>query len=763
MSKFINQTYLFPFFLLLAFISCNQPNSTTTNSNSINSDIPKKVKQLISTLSLEDKIGEMTQLSLDMISVGEPYNLKEPHQLDTAKMRQVLVDLKVGSLLNNGGHAQTREHWFEIISAIQNMATKNKNSGIPVLYGIDAIHGANYTTNATLYPQEINLAATFNPDLVKKLAAISAYETRASATPWSFSPVLGLGRNPLWPRFWETLGEDVFLASEMGTAIIEGMQGDDISSPYKVAACMKHFLGYSMPLTGKDRTQAWIPERQLREYFMPTFQAAIDAGAKTAMINSGEINGIPVHANPKILKDLLRDEMGFKGLAVSDWEDIKYLYTRHGVAKNYKEAIKMAINAGIDMSMVPVDLEFPVLLKELVEEGEVPISRIDESVARILALKYELGLFENPVGDINAYPDFASAKHEAVALQGALESIVLLKNENNILPISKNKKILLAGPTAHSLNAINGGWTGTWQGNDPKYNTPNKATIYEALSEKYGKNNIKYVEGTTVNKPVNIAAAVAAARRSEVAVICVGEMPYTEKPGDIHDLNLPEAQIKLVQEIAKTGTPIVLVLVEGRPRIVSKIEPLAQAVIFAGLPGNEGGKAFAQIISGEYNPNGKLPFTYPRFANDLMTYDYKGTDKQAADFSTNAFNPQWKFGHGLGYTSFAYKNLKTKNLGNGKYTVSVEVTNTGNRKGMETIQLFVHDKVASITPPVKRLRGFYKIELNAGETKSHSFSLTSDDLKFVGIDNKWVVEPGEFEVMIGTLKEVFILPENWKQ
>ncbi|HFA47719.1 MAG TPA: beta-glucosidase, partial [Bacteroidetes bacterium] len=596
-----------------------------------------------------------------------------------------------------------------------------------------------------------------------KLAAISAYETRASATPWSFSPVLGLGRNPLWPRFWETLGEDVFLASEMGTAIIEGMQGDDISSPYKVAACMKHFLGYSMPLTGKDRTQAWIPERQLREYFMPTFQAAIDAGAKTAMINSGEINGIPVHANPKILKDLLRDEMGFKGLAVSDWEDIKYLYTRHGVAKNYKEAIKMAINAGIDMSMVPVDLEFPVLLKELVEEGEVPISRIDESVARILALKYELGLFENPVGDINAYPDFASAKHEAVALQGALESIVLLKNENNILPISKNKKILLAGPTAHSLNAINGGWTGTWQGNDPKYNTPNKATIYEALSEKYGKNNIKYVEGTTVNKPVNIAAAVAAARRSEVAVICVGEMPYTEKPGDIHDLNLPEAQIKLVQEIAKTGTPIVLVLVEGRPRIVSKIEPLAQAVIFAGLPGNEGGKAFAQIISGEYNPNGKLPFTYPRFANDLMTYDYKGTDKQAADFSTNAFNPQWKFGHGLGYTSFAYKNLKTKNLGNGKYTVSVEVTNTGNRKGMETIQLFVHDKVASITPPVKRLRGFYKIELNAGETKSHSFSLTSDDLKFVGIDNKWVVEPGEFEVMIGTLKEVFILPENWKQ
>ncbi|HHH49881.1 MAG TPA: beta-glucosidase, partial [Saprospiraceae bacterium] len=728
--------------------SQNVSNTSLSKKDLIN----KKVKALLAKMSLEDKVGEMTQLALDMICVGDPYNLKEPLELDPEKMRKVLVDLKVGSILNNGGHAHSRAKWFEIISAIQDMAMKEKKSGIPVLYGIDAIHGVNYTSDATLFPQEINLAATWNPELVKKLAQVSAYETRASAIPWTFAPVLDIGRDPRWPRFWETFGEDVFLASQMGRAFVEGNQGDDIASPYHVATCMKHFLGYSFPWTGKDRTTAYIPERQLREYFVPTFQTAIDAGAKTVMINSGEMNGIPVHANPKILKELLRDDMGFNGLAVSDWEDIKYLYTRHHVAKDYKEAIKMAINAGIDMSMVPTDLEFPVLLKELVTEGKVPMDRIDEAVSRILTLKFELNLFENPLGDQQAFPDFASAKHQALALQGASESIVLLKNDNNILPIDKNKKIFITGPTAHSLNAINGGWTGTWQGNDPKYNTPNKQSIYEAVKKQFGAANVNYLETKT-----NLAASQAAARNADLAIICIGEMSYTEKPGDLKDMNLPEAQIQLVQAIAKTNTPIILILVEGRPRIVRKIEPLAKAVLYAGLPSNEGGLAIAQILSGDYNPNGKLAFTYPRFANDLLTYDHKKTDDFGADFSFNAFHPQWAFGHGLSYTSFVYKNLKLEELENGKYTVSVNLTNTGHRKGMETIQLYIHDKVASITPPVKRLRAFRKVELDAGESKTFSFSITSDDLKFVGRDNEWTVEPGRFELMIDKLKTSFVL------
>ena len=743
------------FILLLALGSCKQFEYPIQNNNPVDSNISQKVRQLLSTMTLEDKVGEMTQLSLDMVSVGAPYHLAEPHRLDTAKLQEVLVDWRVGSLLNNGGHAQTRAHWHEIIKSIQDMAMKEKKSGIPVLYGIDSIHGANYTANATLFPQQINLAATWNPELVKELAQISAYETKASAIPWSFAPVLDIGRDPRWSRFWETFGEDVYLASTMGEAVIGGMQGNTISSPYQVAACMKHFVGYSLPFSGKDRSPGWIPERQLREYFVPTFKAAIDAGAKTVMINSGEMNGIPVHANPEILQDLLRDELGFQGLAVSDWEDIKYLHSRHRIARDYKDAVKIAINAGIDMSMVPVDLDFPVLLKELVEEGEVPLARIDEAVSRILTLKYQLGLFEKPYTDFNAYPDFGSKKFEAVALQGALESMVLLKNEDDTLPLSKNRKILVTGPTAHSLNALNGSWTGTWQGTDPKYNTPNKLTLYESLGEQFGKTNVKYVEGSTVDKVVNIPAAVAAARNSDVAIVCIGEMPYTEKPGDINDLNLPDAQIELVVAIAKTGTPVILVLVEGRPRIVQKIEPLAKAILFAGLAGNEGGKALSKILSGDYNPDGKLPFSYPRFGNDLIPYDHKGTDQIAPNLSADAYHPQWQFGHGMSYTSFKYTNLQIEAVENGKYSISVDVTNTGKRKGKETIQLYVTDKVASITPPVRRLRAFKKLEFEAGETKRYEFSLIADDLKFVGKDNRWITEPGEFEVAVGPLRESF--------
>ncbi|RMG22909.1 MAG: beta-glucosidase, partial [Bacteroidetes bacterium] len=422
-------------------------------------------------MSLQDKVGEMTQLSIDMVSVGDPYNLKEPHQLDTAKLRHVLLDLRVGSLLNVGGHAYSLQHWREIITTMQRIAMEEKPTGIPVLYGIDAIHGANYTLGSTLFPQQIGLAATWNPALAYETARITAYETRASCIPLNFSPVLDIGRDPRWPRLWETFGEDVLLASRMGTSMVQGYQGTQLNDPYQVAACMKHFLGYSLPRTGKDRTPAYVPERQLREYVLPPFEAAIKAGAATVMINSAEMNGIPVHANPRILKDLLRDELGFRGVAMTDWEDIKLLVTRHRVAKDYKEAIKLAINAGIDLSMVPVDLEYTALLKELVEEGEIPMWRIDEAVRRLLTLKFELGLFENPYYPAAQYPDFASEKHQQASYRAASESITLLKNEENLLPLRPGQRLLVCGPTANSLIALNGGWSRTWQGTDPRYDT----------------------------------------------------------------------------------------------------------------------------------------------------------------------------------------------------------------------------------------------------------------------------------------------------
>lgn len=712
----------------------------------------QKIDSVMQMMSLIDKVGEMTQLAIDMISVGQPYNLEEPHRLDERKIRNVLLENRVGSILNVGGHAYTLEHWHEIISKIQDLAVNEKPTGIPVLYGIDTIHGANYTLEATLFPQEITLAATWNPALAKEGARIGAYETRASWIPWTFSPVLDIGRDPRWPRFWETFGEDVYLAKKMGTAMVEGYQGEDISDPYRVAATMKHFLGYSLPLTGHDRTQAWIPERQLREYVLPTFKAAIEAGAYTIMINSGEINGIPVHANKEILTGLLRDELGFKGLAVTDWEDISYLYTRHKVAKNYKEAIGMAINAGIDMSMVPTNTEFPKLLKELVEEGEVPMSRINESVRRILRIKFLLGLFKNPYYPETDYSKFGSDEFSLASYQAAVEAITLLKNQENVLPLSKNQAVLVTGPTANSLNYLNGGWTHTWQGADPRYNTPGKKTILGAIRDEVGENNADYVEGTAIDTAKNIDAAVQAAENSDVVVICIGEATYTETPGDITDMRLPGIQRELVKRIARTGTPVVLVLVEGRPRIIDDIVPLANGILMAYLPGDEGGRAIADILFGDQNPSGKLPFTYPGDVNDMVPYDHNYTDETGP----LGFNPQWVLGHGLSYTAFEYQNLELNDKAfgpNKDLVISVDVLNTGSRAGKEVVQLYVSDLVASITPPVRRLRGFEKVELKPGETKTVTFTVRPEDVAFVGKNNAWITEPGEFLIQIGGLEQ----------
>lgn len=733
----------------LMFKNCTDGNAQSRTSNIENLEIQRKVKDLMAKMTLEDKVGEMTQLSIDVLSEGSPYNLTEPHKLVEEKLKRVLVDLKVGSILNIGAHAFTRAHWKEIITTIQKVAMEEKSSGIPVLYGIDAIHGSNYTYGSTLFPQQIALAATWNTNLVEEVAEITAYETRASGIPWNFSPVLDVGRDPRWSRFWETFGEDVHLASEMGVAMTQGYQGNNIANRNRVAACMKHFLGYSFPLSGKDRTPAWIPERQLQEYFVPTFQAAIEAGAKTIMINSAEMNGIPVHCNPKILKDLLRNQLGFTGLAVTDWEDIGYLVKRHRVATDYKDAVRQAINAGIDMAMVPMDTRFPIILKELVEEGKVPMSRIDESVERILILKFELGLFENPYFDFDSYDKFGSDKFTEVAYQAALECQTLLKNDDNVLPIAKNKRVLVTGITSNTMLALNGGWTRSWQGNEEKHYLDEKPTVLEAIKNKIGAENVVY------ENEQNLKKVKAAASLVDIAVVCIGEMPYTEKPGDIDDLKLTKNHTDLVKAIAITGTPVVLVLVEGRPRIVREAESLTKAVLMSYLPGNEGGRAIADVLFGDYNPNGKLSMTYPKFSNSLVTYDHKWTDEFDRNFGWNGFDPQWEFGHGLSYTSFKYSDLKVSSniLSDSEpVTISVVVTNNGKRDGKEVVQLYIADRVASITPPVKRLRGFKKIDLKAGESKTVDFKIGVNDLAFIGVDNQWITEPGHFNIEINKLR-----------
>lgn len=718
----------------------------------------RKVQQILARMTVAEKAGQMTQLCLDMVSAEKSGGgLADPHRIDTAKLRQVILEYHIGSILDIAGHTATREHWGEIMGAIQSV-TASSPQAIPVLYGIDAVHGANYVQGSTLFPQQIALAATWNPALAREMGRITAYETRSTGVPWVFSPVLDVCRNPVWPRMWETFGEDPYLATEMGRELVYGFQGSpaQLNDARYVAPCLKHFLGYGSPLTGKDRTPGWIPERQLREYFLPTFRAAIEAGAPSLMINSGEMNGIPVHSDYNILTKLLRQELGFQGVAVTDWADIDYLVTRHKVAKDYREAIKMAINAGVDLSMVPSDLKYTPLLIDLINAGEIPMARVDEAVTRILTLKMKLGLFDVFRFDATGYPDFGSPKHVEASYQTAVEAITLLKNDKQLLPLAKTARVLVTGPTANSLNALNGGWTHTWQGVETKYNTPGKLTILQAVEAEIGKANVTYMPGTKIDSTIDIAAAVKAARKVDVIVVCLGEMPYTEKPGDIDDLTLPLAQQNLVKALSTTGKPMVFVLIEGRPRIISAIEPLATAVVMGFLPGNEGGRALADVLFGDQAPGGKLPYTYPRFANDFTLYDHKGTE--AVDAGN--YNPQWPFGYGLSYTTFAYSalTLDSKQLAAAKpLAISVTVTNTGTREGSEVVQCFVSDLVASITPSVTRLRKFEKIRLKPGESRTVTFTLRPGDLAFVNRDNQLVAEPGAFEVQIGGQKAGFIL------
>lgn len=741
--------YSFSIIILLFILSCSAQKPAKKAAPAI--PTPIDIEALIAQMTIEEKVGQMTQINLDVVCEGGIYKLVEPHHIEPAKLQEAITKWHVGSVLNCGGHAYPLKQWHELVGEIQRVATTQGRLKVPILYGIDAIHGANYMMGSTLFPQQLGQAATFNPELVKRGAQITAYETRAAGIPWNFSPVLDVGRNPNWSRFFETYGEDPLVCATMGRACIDGYQGHSTTPDANhVAACMKHFLGYSGARTGKDRTPAIISDIELRQIYMPSFQAAINEGAMSVMINSGEINGIPVHANPAILTQLLRNEMGFKGMAVTDWEDVMKLHQIHKVTANNKESVKAAVDAGIDMCMVPNDFEFARHLIELVKEGKITEARLNESVRRILVMKRDLGLFVNAMPPaLKDFPDFGSAKHQQAARETAEESITLLKNDG-VLPFSKTSKVLVCGPAGYSLTLINGAWTRTWQGTDAKYEDNSRHTIFEAL--QVVNPNVTFSEGSTLDSLSNVDEAVAKARTSDVIVVCLSELPSTEKPGDIEDLRMPDAQRELVKRLSKTGKPIVLVLVENRPRIIHDIVPLCNAVVMAYQPGDLGSDALARILVGDVNPSGKLPFTYPAHEQSLLTYDHKFSETLDPKFGNTAYSPEWPFGFGLNYSTLNYGELKLSSnelKGNGSISVSIDVANSGKYDARESVLLFTRDHVASITPSVRKLRKFDKQLIKSGASTTYTFNLTQEDLAFINRDLKSVTEPGQFDIMIG--------------
>ena len=727
--------------------------------------IESHIQDWLKKMTLEEKIGQMCEITIDVVTDFE--KSRDGFTLSEAMLDTVIGKYKVGSLLNVPlSVAQKKEVWAKAIRQIQEKSMKE--IGIPCIYGVDEIHGVTYTLDGTLFPQGNNMGATFNRGLVRRGAEISAYETRASCVPWTYAPVVDLGRDPRWSRMWENYGEDCYLNAVMGTEAVKGFQGGDPNhvGPYNVAACVKHYMGYGVPVSGKDRTPSAISPTDMREKHFAPYLAAVRAGALTVMVNSAVNNGMPFHANRELLTEWLKEDLNWDGLVVTDWADINNLCTRDHIAATKKEAIKIAINAGIDMSMVPYEVSFCTYLKELVEEGEVPMSRIDDAVARVLRLKYRLGLFENPYWDIAKYDKFGSAEFAAEALRAAEESEVLLKNDGRLLPLRKGVKILLAGPNANSMRCLNGGWSYSWQGHRADEFAGAYNTIYEALCNKFGKDNVTYEPGVTYapykhdnwweeNAP-ETGKAVQAAASADVIIACVGENSYCETPGNMNDLTLSANQRDLVKALAKTGKPVVLVLNGGRPRIINDIEPLAKAVVNVMLPGNYGGDALANLLAGDANFSAKMPYTYPKWINSLATYDYKPCEnmgQMAGNYNYDAvMDVQWPFGFGLSYTTYAYSNLKVDKdvfSPGDVLTVTVDVKNTGGVEGKESVLLYSSDLVASLTPDVKRLRDFDKISLKPGETKTVTFKLNADDLAFVGYDGKWRLEKGDFALSCG--------------
>lgn len=777
--------------------------------------IEQQIETLLKKMTLDEKIGQMTELTIDLLQkrtnpfaginpqkmtvddikkVLKKYKLEKEYdlskgmpdqqvlmqiymriqgienqkgfQIDEAMLDSVIGKYKVGSILNvPNGVAQSVEKWQEIIKRIQEKSMKVM--GIPCIYGVDQIHGTTYTLGGTFFPQGVNMAATFNRELTREGARISAYETKAGSIPWTYAPVTDLGRDPRWPRMWENYGEDAYVNAEMGREAILGFQGEDPNriGANNVAACMKHYMGYGVPVSGKDRTPSSITVQDMREKHFAPYLEMVKAGALSVMINSAMNNGLPFHANYELLTQWLKEDLNWDGMIVTDWADINNLYSRDHIAKDKKEAIKLAINAGIDMSMDPYEWKFCTLLKELVNEGEVPMSRIDDAVRRVLRMKYRLGLFEKPYNDLKDYPLFGGQEHAAAALQAAEESLVLLKNTDAILPLAKGKKLLITGPNANSMRTLNGGWSYSWQGDKADQCASQYNTILESFTNKFGADNIIYEAGVTYKEGGNwweenapqIDKAVSAAANADYIVACIGENSYCETPGNLTNLFLSQNQIDLVKALAKTGKPVILILNEGRPRLIADIEPLAKAVVNIMLPGNYGGDALANLLAGDANFSGKMPFTYPKEINSLITYDYKpcehiGKQMEGAYNYDAQVSVQWAFGYGLSYNTYEYSNLKVDKSNfnaNDELTFTVDVKNTGNRVGKESVLLFSSDLVASLTPDNRRLRAFEKVELKPGETKTVTLKLKGSDLAFVGYDGKWILEKGDFRIQAG--------------
>ena len=754
---------LFSSIFMLAFAYTSSANVPVIKSDP---KIEAQVEQTLKKLTLEEKIGQMMELVTDLFGANDKNGV---FYIDEHKTDSILSRYKIGSILNAPNTcAPTAKQWEKYISQIQKISMKR--IGVPCVFGLDQNHGSTYTQDGTLFPQNINVAATFNREIARRSAEATAYETRAVSVPWTYSPTVDLGRDARWPRIWENFGEDCYLSSEMGKEMVYGFQGEDPNNidQYHIATSMKHFMGYGVPWTGKDRTPAYISPADLREKHFAPFLAGLQAGALTVMVNSASVNGMPMHANKEILTGWLKEETGWDGVLITDWADINNLYTREMIAKDKKDALRIAINAGIDMIMEPYSCDACGYLIELVKEGKIPMSRIDDACRRVLRMKYRLDLFKNPTQKLKNYPKFGGEEFAKLALEGATESMVLLKNEklqdgNHVLPLAKGKKILLTGPNANQMRCLDGGWSYTWQGHRidefaGKYNT-----IYEAFCNQYGKENVVLNQGVTYNETgkyweenePQIQGAVDAAKNVDVIVACIGENSYTETPGNLTDLWLSENQRNLVKELSKTGKPVILVLNEGRPRLIADIEPLAQGIINILIPGNMGGDALVNLVSGKSNFSGKMPYTYPKEINSLANYDFKkseevGTMEGAYDYNAK-ITQQWGFGYGLSYTSYKYSNLKVSqsDFRHGDIIkVSVDVKNTGKVAGKESVLLFSSDLIASVVPDGRRLRAFDKVELQPGETKTMTFELKADDLAFVGWNGKWRLEEGDFKLMI---------------
>ena len=752
---------------LMILTGCNK-NKTGSGEDAA---LEKRVDSVMSNLTLEEKVGQMAQYTLDVIGKEvSPNQSVDPFEFDPAKLDTILGMYKVGSILNTTNNkAQTTEMWSYIIKTIQDRAIRE--TGIPVLFGIDAIHGTNYTAGATLFPQGVGMGATFNTALMEEGSRISAYETRASNIPYTFAPTMDLIRDQRWSRHWESYSEDTYLTAQMALASLKGFQGDDYNNIGKnhVAVSLKHYMGYGVPVSGKDRTPAIISESDLREKFFEPFRRAIEAGALSVMINSGHINGVSTHADHRLLTEWVKEDLNYDGVLITDWNDVENLAFRDHIASDFKDAIRISINAGIDLVMVPYNKNFCNDLIALVKEGKVKQERIDDAVRRVLRMKFRLGLFEKPYWDKAEYPEFGSAAHEAEAKKAADESITLLKNENNILPIKQGARILVTGPNANSMRTLNGGWSYSWQGEKTELFAEKYNTIFEALKNKFGEGKVKYVPGVEYKmdgqyfeeNPPQIGAAVAAASGVDYIVLCVGENSYCETPGNLDELTLSENQTALAKALLKTGKPVILVLNEGRPRLIRSIEPETKAVIQLYLPGNYGADALADILTGEVNPSGKLPYTYPKFEQGLITYDHKpsqnieGKMEGAYDYGAQT-SVQYPFGFGLSYTTFEYTNLavdKKEFKSGDSIQISIDVKNTGNVAGKESVLLFSSDLVASVTPDVRRLRAFDKVMLNPGETKTVKLKLAANDLAFVNELGKWTLEAGDFRLQAGNLTD----------